>query len=90
MASSDWAEFLLQTEMKGAMSNIAAARKQLYSKKVRRQEDADFVLSQQLGWLLNECNYYLLLQNTFSDREKSLHSQLEEFQLGQCSCQHGQ
>lgn len=55
--------------MRGAMSNIAAARKQLYSQKVRRQEDAGLALSQQLRWSFNECNYYLLLQNTFSDRE---------------------
>lgn len=47
VASSGWAELLLQTETRGAMSITAAARKQLYSQKVRRQEGAGLTLSWQ-------------------------------------------
>lgn len=38
LETSGWGEFLLQTERRGAMSIIAAAREQFYSQKVRRQD----------------------------------------------------
>lgn len=47
MASSGWVEFLPLTEMTGAMSIIITAKKQLYSQKVKRQEDVGLALSWQ-------------------------------------------